>query len=253
MNWTVPLLEIREVSKSFEGFQALTAVNLSVEEGAFHALVGPNGAGKSTLFNVVSGRYRPESGHVNFAGQEITRLPTNRIIHRGIGVSFQRAIPFPSLTVLENVALAALALHGGTRNPWRPLRAHRNAVRMAAEILAWVGLEPRQQQPAWELPQGELKRVDIAMALAGRPRLLLLDEPLAALSRAERAHMVGLLPALLRKLGITLLFTEHDTEAVMRLADTITVLHRGSVLAEGTPDFIRSHPAVLEAFLGPAP
>jgi branched-chain amino acid transport system ATP-binding protein len=249
----VPLLEIHGVSKSFEGFQALTGVNLSVQEGAFHALVGPNGAGKSTLFNLVSGRYRPDSGHVAFAGREISRLPTHRIIHQGIGVSFQRAIPFPSFTVLENVTLAVLALHGGTRNPWRRLRAHRNAVRMAAEILCWMGLEPRQHQPAFALPQGELKRVDIAMALAGRPRLLLLDEPLAALSRAERAQLVGLLPALLRRLGITLLFTEHDTEAVMRLAETITVLHRGQVLAEGAPDYIRSHPEVVEAFLGRAP
>jgi len=249
----VPLLEIQRVSKSFEGFQALAGVSLSVAEGEFHALVGPNGAGKSTLFNLVSGRYRPDSGRVTFAGVEITRLPTCRIIHQGIGVSFQRAIPFPSMTVLENVTLAVLALHGGTRHPLRQLRAHRNAVRMAAEILAWLGLEPRQHQPAHELPQGELKRVDIAMALAGKPRLLLLDEPLAALSRAERAQMVGLLPALLRRLGITLLFTEHDTDAVMRLADSITVLHRGQVLAEGAPDFIRDHPAVVEAFLGRAP
>jgi len=249
----VPLLEIQRVSKSFEGFQALAGVTLSVAEGEFHALVGPNGAGKSTLFNLVSGRYRPDSGRVTFAGVEITRLPTYRIIHQGIGVSFQRAIPFPSMTVLENVTLAVLALHGGTRHPWRSLRAHRNAMRMAAEILVWLGLEPRQHQPAHELPQGELKRVDIAMALAGKPRLLLLDEPLAALSRAERAQMVGLLPALLRRLGITLLFTEHDTDAVMRLADSITVLHRGQVLAEGAPDYIRDHPAVVEAFLGRAP
>jgi branched-chain amino acid transport system ATP-binding protein len=249
----VPLLEIQRVSKSFEGFQALAGVSLSVAEGEFHALVGPNGAGKSTLFNLVSGRYRPDSGRVTFAGMEITRLPTYRIIHQGIGVSFQRAIPFPSMTVLENVTLAVLALQGGTRHPLRQLRAHRNAVRMAAEILAWLGLEPRQHQPAHQLPQGELKRVDIAMALAGKPRLLLLDEPLAALSRAERAQMVGLLPALLRRLGITLLFTEHDTDAVMRLADSITVLHRGQVLAEGAPDYIRDHPAVVEAFLGRAP
>lgn len=248
----MPLLEIQSVSKSFEGFRALAEVSLTVQEGAFHALVGPNGAGKSTLFNLVSGRYRADSGRVSFDGREITRLPTHRIIHQGIGVSFQRAIPFSSLSVLENVTLAVLALHGGTRNPWRRLREQRNAVRMAAEILGWVGLEPRQHQPAFELPQGDLKRVDIAMALAGRPRLLLLDEPLAALSRAERAQLVGLLPALLRRLGITLLFTEHDTDAVMRLADTITVLHRGQVLAEGAPDHIRGNAAVAEAFLGRA-
>jgi len=246
----MPLLELASVSKSFDGFQALSSVSLSVEEGAFHALVGPNGAGKSTLFNLISGRYSANSGSVTFAGREITRLPTHRIIHQGIGVSFQRAIPFPSMTVLENVTLAVLAVGRRMRDPWRRLRAHRDAVRNAEEILAWVGLEPRRHQPAFELPQGELKRVDIAMALAGKPRLLLLDEPLAALSRAERAQLVELLPDLLRRLGVTLLFTEHDTEAVMRLADTITVLHRGRVLAHGAPDYIRSHAAVAEAFLG---
>jgi len=249
----VPLLELAAVSKAFDGFQALTGVSLSVDEGAFHALVGPNGAGKSTLFNLISGRYSANSGRVIFAGRDITRLPTHRIIPQGIGVSFQRAIPFPSMTVLENVTLAVLALDGRCRRAWRSLRAHRDAVRKAEEILAWLGLEPRRHQPAFELPQGELKRVDIAMALAGRPRLLLLDEPLAALSRAERAQLVGLLPGLLRTLGVTLLFTEHDTEAVMRLADTITVLHRGQVLANGTPEYIRSHAAVAEAFLGPGP
>ncbi len=249
----MPLLELASVSKAFDGFQALTGVSLSVDEGAFHALVGPNGAGKSTLFNLISGRHSANSGRVTFAGRDITRLPTHRIIHLGIGVSFQRAIPFPSMTVLENVTLAVLALDGRIRDPWRRLRTQRDAIRKAEEILAWVGLEPRRHQPAFELPQGELKRVDIAMALAGKPRLLLLDEPLAALSRAERAQLVGLLPGLLRSLGVTLLFTEHDTEAVMRLADVITVLHRGQVLAEGTPDYIRNHSAVAEAFLGREP
>lgn len=249
----VPLLEVERVSKSFDGFRALTEVSLSVAEGAFHALVGPNGAGKSTLFNLICGRYAPDAGRVAFRGRDLTRLPTHRIIHQGIGISFQRAIPFPSMTVLENTVLAVLALDGKTRRPWRRLHEHRDAVRRAEEILAWVGIERRRHQPAFELPQGELKRVDIAIALAGKPRLLLLDEPLAALSRIERAHLVGFLPGLLRQLGVTLLFTEHDTEAVMRLADSITVLHRGQVLAEGAPDYIRSHSAVAEAFLGREP
>jgi branched-chain amino acid transport system ATP-binding protein len=249
---SVPLLEVQSVSKSFEGFQALAGVSLSVAEGAFHALVGPNGAGKSTLFNLISGRCAADRGRVTFGGREITRLAAHRIVHLGIGVSFQRAIPFPSMTVLENTVLAVLALDGRTRNPWRPLHAHSDAVRRAEKILGWLGLEPRKHQPAYELPQGELKRVDMAIALAGKPRLLLLDEPLSALSRAERAQLISFLPGLLRGLGVTLLFTEHDTEAVMRLADTITVLHRGRVLAEGTPEVIRSHAGVAEAFLGQA-
>jgi len=246
----VPLLEVRKVSKSFEGFRALTDVSLSVEEGSLYALMGPNGAGKTTLFNVITGRYTLDAGRVLFAGQDISRTPTHRIIHHGVGVSFQRAIPFPSMTVLENVTLAVLALDRKTRNFARPLPSYADAAKRAEEIISWVGLDKLKRQATAALPQGDLKRVDIALALASKPRLLLLDEPLAGLSRAERAQMVGFIRELLRSLGTTLLFTEHDTEAVLQLAERIMVLHRGAVLAEGTPDEIRNHPQVQEAFLG---
>ena len=246
----MPLLEVRKVSKSFEGFRALTDVSLSVEEGSLYALMGPNGAGKTTLFNVITGRYTLDAGRVVFAGQDISRTPTHRIIHHGVGVSFQRAIPFPSMTVLENVTLAVLALDRKTRNFARPLPSYADAAKRAEEIISWVGLDQLKRQVTAALPQGNLKRVDIALALASKPRLLLLDEPLAGLSRVERAQMVGFIRELLRSLGTTLLFTEHDTEAVLRLAERIMVLHRGAVLAEGTPDEIRNHPQVQEAFLG---
>ena len=246
----VSLLEVREVSKSFEGFQALTDVSLSVEEGSIHALVGPNGSGKSTLFNVITGRCTADKGRVVFAGRDISRTPTHRIIHHGIGVSFQRAVPFPSMTVLENVTLAVLALNGGTRSFARPLLSCGDAARRAEEIISWVALEKLKHQVTAALPQGDLKRVDIAIALASKPRLLLLDEPLAGLSRAERAQMVKFIRELLRSLGTTLLFTEHDTYAVLQLAERIMVLHRGKVLAEGTPGEIRQHSEVQEVFLG---
>jgi branched-chain amino acid transport system ATP-binding protein len=246
----VPLLEVQKVSKSFEGFRALTEVSLAVEEGVFYALMGPNGAGKTTLFNVITGRYTLDAGRVVFAGQDISHTPTHRIIHYGIGVSFQRAIPFPSMTVLENVTLAVLALDRKTRNFASPLHSYVDAAKRAEEIISWVGLNELKRQVAAALPQGDLKRVDIALALASKPRLLLLDEPLAGLSRAERAQMVGFIRELLRSLGTTLLFTEHDTEAALQLAERIMVLHRGAVLAEGTPDEIRNHPQVQEAFLG---
>ena len=246
----MPLLEVQSVSKSFEGFQALTDLNLAVEEGTFHGLVGPNGAGKSTLFNVITGRYKPDKGRVVLNRHDITHLPTHRIIHFGIGISFQRAIPFASMTVLENLTLALLALEGTTRNFVRPLRSNREVVQKAEEILSWVRLLDLKNQPAFQLALGDLKRVDIGMALASRPRLLLLDEPLAGLSRAGRAQMVAFIRELLQPLGVTLLFTEHDTEAVMQLAERVMVLHRGRVLAEGPPDYIRSHPDVLDAFLG---
>ena len=247
----MPLLEVHRVSKSFEGFRALNDVSLAVEEGSLYALMGPNGAGKTTLFNVITGRYTLDAGRVVFAGEDISRTPTHRIIHYGIGVSFQRAIPFPSMTVLENVTLAVLTLDRKTRNFARPLPSYADAAKRAEEIISWVGLDALKRQVTAALPQGDLKRVDIALALASKPRLLLLDEPLAGLSRAERAQMVGFIRELLRSLGTTLLFTEHDTEAVLQLAERVMVLHRGSVLAEGTPDEIRSHPQVQEAFLGP--
>ena len=246
----MPLLEVREVSKSFAGFQALSGVDLTVEENSFAALVGPNGAGKSTLFNVITGRERATAGRVRFAEHDITRVSTHRIIHYGIGISFQRAIPFESMTVLENLLLAVLALEGRTRNPVKSFYAQASAVKRAEEALEWVGLTGLKLQRVSELPQGDLKRVDIAMALAGRPKLLLLDEPLAGLSRSERAGMVTFIRDLLRTLGVTLLFTEHDVAAVMLLADRITVLNRGKVLAEGTAEQIRNDPQVVEAFLG---
>jgi branched-chain amino acid transport system ATP-binding protein len=246
----VPLLEVHRVSKSFEGFRALNDVSLTVEEGTLYALIGPNGAGKTTLFNLITGRYTLDAGRVLFAGQDISHTPTHRIIHHGIGVSFQRAIPFSSMTVLENVTLAVLALDRKTRDFARSLLSYGDAAKRAEEIISWVGLNDLKRQVAASLSQGDLKRVDIALALASKPRLLLLDEPLAGLSRTERAQMVGFIRELLRSLGTTLLFTEHDTEAVLQLAGRIMVLHRGSVLAEGTPDEIRSHPQVQEAFLG---
>jgi branched-chain amino acid transport system ATP-binding protein len=246
----VPLLEVHKVSKSFEGFRALADVSLTVEEGALYALMGPNGAGKTTLFNVITGRYTLDAGRVVFAGQDISHTPTHRIIHHGVGVSFQRAIPFPSMTVLENVTLAVLALNRETRNFARPLRSYADAAKRAEEIISWVGLSDLKRQVTAALPQGDLKRVDIALALASKPRLLLLDEPLAGLSRAERVQMVSFIRELLRSLGTTLLFTEHDTEAVLQLAERIMVLHRGAVLAEGRPDEIRNHSGVQEAFLG---
>ena len=246
----MPLLEVHRVSKSFEGFRALNDVSLAVEEGSLYALIGPNGAGKTTLFNLITGRYTLDAGRVVFAGQDISHTPTHRIIHCGIGISFQRAIPFPSMTVLENVTLAVLALDRKTRDFARPLFSYGDAAKRAEEIISWVGLNDLKRQVAASLSQGDLKRVDIALALASKPRLLLLDEPLAGLSRTERAQMVGFIRELLRSLGTTLLFTEHDTEAVLQLAGRIMVLHRGSVLAEGTPDEIRSHPQVQEAFLG---
>ena len=244
------MLEINGVRKSFYGFVALDGVSLRVQGGSFHALVGPNGAGKTTLFNVVVGRYRPDAGEVRLAGRRIDGWPTHRVVRSGLGISFQRAQAFLSMSVLENVTLAVLAQQGRTAAGLRSLASYDDARARARELLSWVGLADAAAEPAESLPLGDLKRVDIATALAGDPRLLLLDEPLAGLSRAERREMVRFIEELLRGLGLTLLFTEHDTDAVLRLADRITVLHQGRVLAEGEPDEIKNDERVIEAFLG---
>ncbi len=244
------MLEINGVRKSFYGFVALDGVSLRVQGGSFHALVGPNGAGKTTLFNVVVGRYRPDAGEVRLAGRRISGWPTHRVVRSGLGISFQRAQAFLSMSVLENVTLAVLAQQGRTAAGLRSLASYDDARARARELLSWVGLADAAAEPAESLPLGDLKRVDIATALAGDPRLLLLDEPLAGLSRAERREMVRFIEELLRGLGLTLLFTEHDTDAVLRLADRITVLHQGRVLAEGEPDEIKNDERVIEAFLG---
>ncbi len=244
------LLEVKEVYRSFQGFLALSGVSLSVAEGSFHALVGPNGAGKTTLFNVITGRLRPDRGRVVYRGQEITGWPTFRVARLGLAVSFQRAQPFLSMRVLEAVAVARLGYEGRTLTLLKPLRAFPEALERAEAALAKVGLKAYGAKRVAELPLGDLKRLDMAMALVGEPRLLLLDEPLAGLSRAERREIVAFIRELLRKEGVTLLFTEHDTEAVLSLADRITVLHQGKVLAEGSPEEIRQSAEVRAAFLG---
>lgn len=244
------LLEVEGIYKSFQGFAALASVSLSVTEGSFHALVGPNGAGKTTLFNLVTGRLKPDKGRVRFAGQDITGWPTPRVARLGIAISFQRAQPFASMRVREAVALAWLGYQGKTRLALRPLAGFPEAWERAEAALAKVGLEAHAHRGVAELPLGDLKRLDVAMALVGEPRLLLLDEPLAGLSRAERRRMVAFIRDLLRRERVTLLFTEHDTEAVLALADRITVLHQGQVLAEGTPEEIQEDSRVRAAFLG---
>ncbi|GAA5335200.1 MULTISPECIES: ABC transporter ATP-binding protein [Thermus] len=246
-------LKVDKVYKSFQGFLALGGVSLEVQEKSFHALVGPNGAGKTTLFNVITGRLVPDQGKVYFRGHDITGWPTPKVARMGIAIAFQRAQPFASMTVLEAVVLARLGYTGHTFHLLMPLGRFAEARAKAEEALGKVGLEAHAGRRVAELPLGDLKRLDVAMALVAEPELLLLDEPLAGLSRAERRRMVDFIGDLLRREGVTLLFTEHDTEAVLALADRVTVLHQGQVLAEGTPEAIRGDPAVRAAFLGGSP
>lgn len=233
------LLEVRDLAKSFAGLRALRGVSLTVEEGDLVGIIGPNGAGKTTLFSVIAGQIPPTSGRVFFDGREITGRRADRVARLGLVRTFQLMRPFESMTVLDNVAVAAHAHH-------RRRRAARDA---AADVIARVGLEPWRDRPAGVLPTAGLKRLELARALALRPRLLLLDEVLAGLVPTERAPLIDLLRSL-RAQGITIVFIEHIMAAVMALSDRVLVLHEGQVLAEGTPAQVTADQRVVDAYLG---
>jgi branched-chain amino acid transport system ATP-binding protein len=239
----VPLLEVSHLSRSFGGLRAVHDVSFSVQACSVVGLIGPNGAGKSTVFNLVAGALRPENGRVVFDGRDITGLPTHRIARLGLARTFQLTRPFATLSVLDNVAVPALA------------PAHNNlaAARGAAEaILGLLGLTAWRDQPAEVLSTAGRKRLELARALALRPRMVLLDEVLAGLVPAERQRMVDVLRRL-RDEGLTLLLVEHVMSAVMALSDHIVVLHHGELLSQGTPQEVAHDPRVIEAYLGDEP
>jgi ABC-type branched-subunit amino acid transport system ATPase component/ABC-type branched-subunit amino acid transport system permease subunit len=244
-----PILVVDGVSKHFGGLVAVKDVSFDVRPGRIHAIIGPNGAGKTTLFNVVTGLLRPSSGKVLLDGEEVTRRPAWQLVKRGIGRSFQQTNLFWALSALDNVTLAHAAAQGVTR---RLGGSHPAPVRARArELLDRVGLGGFATVPANALSHGDQRSLELAAALAVDSRLLLLDEPTAGLSPAETKTAVRLIERIAREQGITVVFVEHDMEVVFGVADWITVLHRGVVLAEGTPQQIRSNPDVRTAYLGP--
>jgi branched-chain amino acid transport system ATP-binding protein len=246
----VPLLECRGLSRRFGGLVAVDAVDLAVEPGEVRAVIGPNGAGKSTLFNVITGVLAPSEGEIYFAGERITALPVHRVIQKGVARTFQLTHLFPALTARENVRIAAQA-----RRPdrWRPLAggAVFAATAEAADAaLALIGLADVADVKAGLLSHGNQRLLEVAMALAQRPRLLLLDEPTQGLSVEETDQAVRILGDMLRAGGLTVILVEHDMEVVFRLADKITVLHRGRVIADGAPDAVKANAEVQSAYLG---
>jgi branched-chain amino acid transport system ATP-binding protein len=243
-----PLLEVRGLSKSFGALRATDQVLLDVLEGETHAIIGPNGAGKTTLIGQLAGDLRPDAGHIRFAGEDITALDAAARSHRGFARSFQITSVYRDFTALDNVALAVQAHAGHSFRFWRPARTDAALRAPARAVLEQVGLGARADVPAANLAHGEQRQLEIAMALATRPRLLLLDEPVAGMGAEESQRMVRLLTGL--KGRETMILVEHDMDAVFTLADRISVLVYGRIIATGAPAEIRAHPEVRAAYLG---
>jgi branched-chain amino acid transport system ATP-binding protein len=243
-----PLLEVRELRKSFGALRATDGIDFDVRPGETHAVIGPNGAGKTTFISQLAGNLVPDSGRVLFAGEDITALPAPRRARNGLARSFQITSIYPEFTALQNVALAVQAQAGSSFRFWRDARADPSLTEPARRVLDDVGLAGRADVLAANLAHGEHRQLEVAMALATRPRLLLLDEPMAGMGTEESQRMIGLLSSLKRKQ--TIILVEHDMDAVFRLADRISVLVYGRVIATGAPDEVRANPDVRSAYLG---
>ena len=243
-----PILQIAGLCKRFGGVVASDSVTLDIPHGEFHAVIGPNGAGKTTLIGLLAGEISPLSGTIRFDGNDITALPVDRRSQLGMARSFQITSLFPEFTALENVALAVQAHAGHSFRFWKDAWSDETLCEPARAALARVGMAGRADTPVGKLSHGEQRQLEIAMALATKPRLLLLDEPMAGMGPEESARMIGILREL--KGSITTLLIEHDMETVFALADRITVLVYGRVIASGDPTVIRADAAVREAYLG---
>jgi len=244
------VLEVRDLRKSFDGFQAVAGVSVSVPEGGISAIIGPNGAGKTTLFNLITGHLHPDSGQVLFKGREVTGIPPHDLCRLGMGRSFQRTNIFPRLSVFENIQAAFLSHRGRGWNLFTPVeRLYREETEA---LLAAVGLLDKAGEVSGLLSHGNQKQLELGLALALEPEILLLDEPTAGMSAAETRETIQLIERIARERHLTLLFTEHDMEVVFSIAQRITVLHQGQVIAEGPPDEVRRHPEVRRVYLGEA-
>jgi branched-chain amino acid transport system ATP-binding protein len=242
------MLEVRDLAVSFDGFQAVGGVSLTVPQGSISAIIGPNGAGKTTLFNLITGHITPDRGRVRFKDRDITGIAPHDLCRLGVGRSFQRTNIFPRLTVYDNVQAAFVSHRGRGWNLFTPVERLYRAE--AEALLEAVGLADKAGEVSGFLSHGNQKQLELALALALEPELLLLDEPTAGMSAAETRDCIRLIERIARDRGLTLLFTEHDMEVVFSISQRITVLHQGKVIADGTPAEVRGDPEVRRVYLG---
>jgi branched-chain amino acid transport system ATP-binding protein len=242
------MLNVRGLRKSFDGFLAVNDASVSVAKGQIAAIIGPNGAGKTTLFNLITGHVRPDAGSVALEGRDITGLAPHDVCRLGLGRSFQRTNIFPRLTVYQNVQAAFLSHRGRGRNLWA--RVDHLYREETEALLASLGLRERAGEISGFLSHGGQKQLELGIALASEPSLLLLDEPTAGMSVTETRETIRLIERVARERGLTLLFTEHDMEVVFSIAQKITVLHQGRVIAEGAPAEVRADAEVRRVYLG---
>ncbi len=241
-------LVVRDLQRSFGGVQAVGGVSFTLRSGDLLALIGPNGAGKSTCFNLLNGQLRPDSGSVTLDGTELVGLPPRRIWALGVGRTFQITATFASMTVAENVQMVLLSRARRLFGLWRPAAAQFREPALA--LLERVGMGSQADRPCGVLAYGDVKRVELAMALASEPTVLLMDEPTAGMAPAERLTLMALTAELVRERGLAVLFTEHDMDAVFGHATRVLVLDRGRLIAEGSPDQVRANPRVQSVYLG---
>jgi branched-chain amino acid transport system ATP-binding protein len=243
-----PVLAVTGLGKAFGGVRAVDGVGFTLDAGCILALIGPNGAGKTTCFNMLNGQLRPDAGRILLAGEDVTGLPPRRIWRRGVGRTFQITATFASMTVIENVQMALISHHHRLAAMLPTVK--RLHVDHAMALLERVGMADQARRACAVLAYGDLKRVELAIALANDPKLLLMDEPTAGMAPGERKALMALTARIVRERNIAVLFTEHDMDVVFGHADRVMVLNRGTLIAEGTPDAVRADHRVQEVYLG---
>ena len=245
---TEPILRLVELRKRFGGLRAADGVSLELARGEFRAVIGPNGAGKTTLFNLITGFLPADSGRILLEGRDVTGFPPYRLFHEGMSRTFQITRVLADLSIVENLQVALLSHHRRLLDVFRPAR--RTYLTECDRLIDLVGLTGERGRKAGVLSHGDQKKLELAVALANAPRLLLLDEPTAGMAAAERLEAIRTVHRIARELGVTVLFTEHDMQVVFSVADRISVLHQGAIVADGTPAEVRRSERVQQVYLG---